>query len=268
MNDAASPDAATDATAYERLAGRWSRLVADEFLRWIRGGVPQAGAWLDVGCGTGALSAGILARTAPVRVTGVDPSEERVAYARAHVVDPRADFRVGEARSLPVESGAFDAVVSGLVLNFIADPAEALDEMRRVMQPGGRIAAYVWDYAGEMQMLRHFWDAATALDPAARALDEGARSPLCQPDALHALFKTAGLTGVDTRAIDVPTVFQSFDDYWSPFLSGNGAAPTYCASLTVGAQSALRERIRASLVADSDGKIRLIARAWAAKGRT
>jgi hypothetical protein len=156
--------------------------------------------------------------------------------------------------------------VSGLVLNFIPEPPKALAEMRRVARPGATIAAYVWDYAGEMQLMRRFWDAAGALDPAAQTLDEGRRFPLCAPEPLRALFAAAGLREVATRAIDVPTVFENFDDYWSPFLAGQGPAPGYCVKLTEDARAALREQLRASLPADADGKIRLIARAWAVRG--
>jgi hypothetical protein len=124
----------------------------------------------------------------------------------------------------------------------------------------------VWDYAGEMQLMRKFWDAAITLDPAARDLDEGVRFPSCKPDALAALFAQAGLRDIATQAVDVPTVFENFDDYWSPFLGGQGPAPGYCMKLTDSNRAALRERLRASLPADGDGKIRMIARAWAVKG--
>jgi SAM-dependent methyltransferase len=264
MTDTGGNDVWAEGAAYERYVGRWSRLVADEFLAWLA--VPPGRTWLDVGCGTGVLSRRILERNAPARLVGVDPSEGFVAHARAHIADSRADFRVGDARSLPVADGAFDAVVSGLVLNFVPDQGKAAAELRRATRPGGIVAVYVWDYAGEMQLIRRFWDAAVALNPAARHLDEGPRFPLCRPDALCALFAAAGLRDLDTRAIDVPTVFADFDDYWSPFLGGTGPAPSYCMSLPEPARTALRDRIRTSLPPDRDGKIRLLARAWAVRG--
>jgi SAM-dependent methyltransferase len=158
-------------------------------------------------------------------------------------------------------------VVSGLVLNFIPDPQRALAEMRRTVRHGGTIAAYLWDYAGQMQMMRYFWDAAAALDPAAAALDEGRRFPLAKPGPLAHAFVQAGLTHVDTRAIDIPTVFRDFDDYWTPFLSGQAPAPGYCASLGEEQRAALRERLRAALPVREDGRIHLVARAWAVRGR-
>ena len=261
------PEAWDRAEAYEPYVGRWSRLVARDFLGWLA--VPAGGRWLDVGCGTGALSGTILDVAQPAAVLGVDPSERYVAYARERIADLRASFEVGDARALPVADGAFDAVVSGLVLNFVpaADQAGAVAEMRRAVRRGGIVAAYVWDYAEGMQLMRRFWDAAIALDPAARDLDEGRRFSLCQPDPLAALFRGAGLGDVAVRAVDVPTVFRDVDDYWAPFLGGQGTAPGYAMSLSEDRRTALREHIRSRLPVAPDGSIRLTARAWAVRGR-
>jgi SAM-dependent methyltransferase len=202
-------------------------------------------------------------------VLGVDASEAYLAHAREQTADARAQFAVGDARALPDhQHGAFDAVVSGLVLNFVADPLEALAEMQRVARPGATVAAYVWDYAQGMQMLCAFWDAAVSLDPAAHDLHEGRRFPLCQPGALVEAFERAGLRQVQGRPIDVPTRFSSFDDYWTPFLGGQGPAPSYVADLDAERRAALRERLRGSLPAQPDGSVVLRARAWAARGVT
>jgi SAM-dependent methyltransferase len=261
---AARRDVWASGTAYEPYVGRWSRLVAREFLGWLK--VPGGARWLDVGCGTGALSASILAHAAPRELVGIDPSAGYVAYAREQVPGPRASFAIGDARALPFAAGAFDAVVSGLVLNFVADPAQAVVGMARVAVPGGVVAAYVWDYAGRMELMRHFWDAAVALDPAARDLDEGRRFPICQPGPLAELFRAGGLREVEVRAIDIPTVFRDFDDYWSPFLGGQAPAPGYAMSLNEERRAVLRERIRAGLAFQADGSIHMIARAWAVRG--
>jgi hypothetical protein len=115
-------------------------------------------------------------------------------------------------------------------------------------------------------MMRHFWDAAGELDPSARELDEGRRFPLCKPEPLADLFRRAGLGGVEARAIDVPTVFRDFEDYWSPFLGGQAPAPGYAMSLGEGRRAALRERIRSRLPTNSRGEHHLVARAWAVRG--
>lgn len=251
--------------AYESYVGRWSRLVAPEFLGWL--GVPPLGRWLDVGSGTGALTAAILARCDPHSVVGIDPSEAFVAHARAKVADPRARFAVGSASSTGLADGEVDVVVSGLVLNFVPDVNEALAEARRVVDRGGLVAGYVWDYAEGMQLMRRFWEAAVAVDPAARVLDEGVRFPLAAPEPLAAAFTAAGLEAVDVRAIEVPTVFADFDDFWTPFLGGTGSAPSYVASMTESARASLRDRLRAEVPGEPDGSIRLRARAWAVRGR-
>lgn len=266
MSDSQAPQKESwiNGAAYELYVGRWSRLVAREFLNWLN--VPAESHWLDVGCGTGILSQTILDFAAPSSVKGVDRSEGFVAFAREQVQDERAHFEVGDAHSLPVEAGMVHAVVSGLMLNFVSQPNRAVAEMARTAKPGSVVAAYVWDYAGKMQLMRHFWNAAAALYPTAHDLDEGRRFSICQPDPLRQLFEGAGLSHVEVRPIDIATDFQDFDDYWIPFLGGQGSAPGYVQSLSDEQQSALRERIRAGLPFAMDGSIPLIARAWAARG--
>ena len=254
-----------DGERYEPYVGRWSRLVAAEFLDWLE--VPSGRRWLDVGCGTGALSETVLTRAEPAEVQGIDPSEGLVGFAQQHLVDPRFHAQVGDARKLLFEDGSFDAIVSGLVLNFIADQGGVAKELARVVAPGGVVGAYVWDYAGGMQMMRYFWDAAKDLDPSARDMDEGERfAEIASMKGLGSLFDIAGLTDVRSRAIDVPTIFRDFDDYWTPFLSGQAPAPAYCMSLDDKARAELRQLLRVRLPVKPDGTIRLTARAWAVQG--
>jgi SAM-dependent methyltransferase len=250
--------------AYEPFVGRWSRRVACEFIAWLA--VAGNSRWLDVGCGTGALTQTILATAAPHAVLGVDPSDGFVAHARRHTQDSRAKFQVGDAQDLPVANSGFDVAVAGLVLNFVPDPAKAAAEMRRAVRVGGTVAAYVWDYADGMQLLRRFWDAAIALDPVARELDEGRRFPLCRREALRSLLNDVGLEQTEVRAIDVATVFKNFDDYWSPFLGGQGPAPGYCVSLSDDRRARLRNHLQATLPVASDGTIHLKGRAFAVRG--
>src|SRR6185295_7771328 len=184
------------AAAYEPYIGRWSRVVAREFLAWLD--IPTGLRWLDVGCGTGALSQTILLTSPPWSVQGIDQSQNYVAYASEHVRDNRAEFASADACALPYPAESYDVVVSGLALNFIPEPEVAVSEMARVARNGGTIALYVWDYAGEMQLIRHLWDAAVVLDPQAAALDEGRRFPICQPIALSQLLHQVGLINVET----------------------------------------------------------------------
>jgi SAM-dependent methyltransferase len=249
---------------YEPFIGRWSRLVAREFLAWLQ--VPAGVRWLDVGCGTGALTDAIVRAADPAKVLGVDPSPAFVEYARQHAVDRAVAFVTGDARELPAGDRSFDAAVSGLVLNFIPDRQRAVREMQRVVAGSGIVAAYVWDYPGEMWILRHFWDAAAGLDQAAHELHEGNRFPFCRPAELEALFAGAGLTAVESRAIVVPTEFRTFDDYWTPFLGGQGPAPSYLRSLDEARRTALREAVRARLPIGPNGSVRMTARAWACRG--
>jgi SAM-dependent methyltransferase len=249
---------------YDPYVGRWSRLVAREFVRSLS--LAENGQWLDVGCGTGALSQTILERANPQRLKGIDRSESFVDFARSLVNDPRADFDVGNAQALPEESDTFDAAVSGLVLNFVPQPARMLSEMIRVVCKGGVVALYVWDYAGKMQMLRHFWNAVIALDPSARDLDEGRRFPICNPGPLKKLFEDVGLLQVEIYPIDISTDFKDFDDYWKPFLGGQGPAPGYAMSLNEEQRARLRQRIYNSMPFALDGSIPLTARAWAVRG--
>lgn len=245
---------------YEQYVGRWSRRVAPAFLAWLR--IPAGRRWLDVGCGTGALCAAIVDQAWPSSVAGIEPSPGFLATARANLAG-RAVLQPGSATAIPLGDAAVDVVVSGLVLNFVPDLRAALTEMARVTAGGGTIAAYVWDYAGKMELMRTFWDAAVELDAAAAALDEGVRFPLCRPEALMAQFVAAGLERPEVTAIDVPTPFASFDDCWQPFLGGQGPAPAYAMSLDDAGRSRLREGVRARLPASADGSISLKARAWA-----
>jgi SAM-dependent methyltransferase len=251
---------------YEAYVGRWSRLVARDFLAWLN--LPPGGGWLDVGCGTGALSQTILRDASPTDVIGVDLSGGFVGHARDQVQDERVTFEVADAQALPFESGRFDAVVGGLMLNFIPSPERGLAEMARVARPGGTVAVYVWDYAEGMALMRNFWDAAGALDPAAVELDEGRRFPLCRPEPLERLFLAASLEEVAVRPIDVPTVFHNFDDYWLPFLGAQGPAPSYVMSLEEPERHALRDDVLRRLPVLQDRSIHLTARAWAVRGAT
>jgi SAM-dependent methyltransferase len=230
MAETSRHDAWQAGDSYDLYMGRWSRRIAPRFLDWLA--APDGLDWLEIGCGTGALSAAILARCAPRNLLAVDPSEGFVAKARANVPDARAEFRTGDAQALALPAASRHAIVSALVLNFVPDRAKALAEMKRVARPGAAVAFYVWDYpGGGMEMMRAFWTAATALDPRARDLTEDRRFPFCTADGLVGLAADAGLTSIECIAIEATTVFRDFEDFWRPFTLGAGPAPGYCASL-------------------------------------
>lgn len=250
---------------YERYMGRWSRPVADKFIKWL---YPESHRrWLDVGCGSGSLTDTILRECNPSEMIAVDLS---VAYVnemqRRH--GQRVVCRVGDGATLPVANNSIDFAVSGLVLNFIHDPLHALLEMKRVLGQGGMVAAYVWDYAGTMDMVNRFWDAANYLKPESSMQHEAKRFSEWTDKKLADYFSVAGLADVEVAGIVVETVFNNFDDYWTPFLGGQGPAPTFVANLTEDERQALRELLAEQVQSSSDGLVRMTARAWAAKGRS
>ena len=255
-----------DGEAYEHYVGRWSRRVGNVFLEWLSLGAGLR--WVDVGCGTGALTEAILEQTDPSGVTGVEPSAGFLSMARGRIHDSRAAFKSGDATSLPLKDADADVLVAGLVLNFVSDQQRALQEMCRILRPRGTVALYVWDYAGEMQLMRYFWNAVSELFPEGADHDEGKQFPICKPGPLADLFRAANLQAVEVRALDVPAVFVDFNDYWSPFLRGQGPAGTYCVSLAEDDREHLREHLENALPVRDDGSIHLIARAWAVRGAT
>lgn len=246
------------AEAYDRFVGRYSGALATAFLE--RAGVAPGVRVLDVGCGPGGLAARAAEIVGAERVTAVDPSEPFVEACRARV--PGADVRVASAESLPFRDDSFDAVLSQLVVNFLADAPAGVAEMRRVTRAGGVVGACVWDYAGGMRLLRTFWDAAVELDPAgARPLHEGHAMRYSNPDELGALWSAAGLEGVEVSPVDVEASYDDFDDLWQPLTTGVGPAGSYATSLDAERQEALRSRVRASL-GNPNGSFTLTARAW------
>lgn len=264
IRDDSPKDLWESASAFERFMGRWSRELARAFVFWL--GIPGARHWLEVGCGTGALTSRILENGRPASVVATDSSEQYIMHARAAFRDHRVQFLTANADNLPTTPAGYDVVVSSLVLNFLPDPTAALREMRSRAAEDGIVATCLWDYAGEMQFLRRFWDAAVELDPTARQYDEGERFPICSPSALEAAFRQAGFSRVQVEALEIETHFQNFDDYWIPFVGGPGPAPGYLSSLPAPRQQDLERRVTAMLPHNEDGSIDLTAKAWAARG--
>lgn len=258
------PDRWAAGSNYEDFMGRWSRRLAPRFVSWLQ--VPRGVHWLDVGCGTGSLAHEICSHAHPASVVGCDPAAPLLEFAREQALDSRVSFVTAGIERLPRRPGGYGSVTSLLALNFFPDFEAALQEMRSVAAPQATVSACVWDYSDGMQFLRHFWDAAGAVDSRARQLDEGNRFPLCHRDALTALFRGTGLGKVCCQAIEIPTVFASFDDYWRPFLGGTGPAPSYVASLDADRRALLARTLEAALRREPGGEIALTARAWAIRG--
>lgn len=254
----------TTSEAYDAYMGRWSRLVAREFLDWLK--VEPGGHWLEIGCGTGALTSSICGLCQPASVVACDQSAPFVEHAGDKLQDSRVSYAAAAADALPRRSDGFDVIVSGLVLNFIPEPGAALTAMCERVRPGGIVGAYLWDYSGGVEFLRYFWEEAVATDAGAAALDESRRFEAWQPSYVTSLFEGAGLAEVESTTLTVPTPFATFDDYWAPFLGGTGPAPSYVASLATPQRDLLVERLRARLPAATGGSIRLEARALAVRG--
>jgi SAM-dependent methyltransferase len=251
-----------DAAAYERFMGRWSAQLAPVFLDELR--MPDPQRVLDVGSGTGNLSRAVAERWPRCEVVGVDPSVGFVEAARSRAVGSggRVTFEVGSADALPLEDASVEAALALLVLNFVPDADRAVAEMRRVTRPSGVLAAAVWDYGERMEMLRLLWDAAARLDPTVVGQDE-ATTPLGRPGGLLDLWQRAGLDDVDGGRVRVSTRFDDFDDYWEPFLKGQGPAGVYVSGLPDAARAALRAELASAV---GPGPFELNATAWWVRG--
>ena len=255
-----------DGAAYERFMGRWSLRTGQQFLEWL--GLPSGLRWLDVGCGTGPFSEVILANGKPAEVVAIDPSEKHVAYAREQVIDDRIRFDVGDATALDFPNNVFDVATAALVLNFIPEREKAVHEMARVVRSDGTAAAYVWDFAGRRNVTQHLWDAIAATDPDAGQVRQNTlQASSSNPDTLAEIFRQAGLSNVETHALDIEAEFENFDDYWVSNTSFTSPAGLYCRALSDRQRDRLQAKLKDILPTDRAGGIRFAARAWAVRGR-
>jgi SAM-dependent methyltransferase len=257
---------AADGDGYELNMGRWSRRLARPFLDYV--GTSAAGHVLDVGCGTGHLAAAVAERSASAIVHGIDLAPVYIDYARSRNPNPRLEFRVGDACALTYPDGAFDLVLSLLVLHFVPRPHDAIAEMRRVAKPGAVAAAAVWDARGGFVANRMFFDTAAALDP--RAAERRARNytrPLTRPGELAAAWRRAGFVEVSETVLQIRMEYASFADYWAPYLGKDGPGAEYVGTLGADERGRLEGAVRAAyLDGEPDGPRSYAALAWAVKG--
>src|SRR5580765_6613192 len=252
------------ADAYEVEMGRWSRQLAPLFVEFA--GVRDGERVLDVGCGTGSLSATLVRVTGASKIVGIDPSKGFIEYARTLVTDPRVTFELGDAQELPYADGSFDRCMALLIVHFVPDAPKAANEMRRVTRKGGVVATTMWDGSRAHELTRCFWNAAVAIDPTAKRPAER-RGSYGSAEALSDLLKGAGLTDIEVTDLTMPCQFSSFDDYWLPVTEGQGPSGAYLARLSEDDRAALRERLRQDLLGNrADGPFSLQAKAWAVKG--
>jgi ubiquinone/menaquinone biosynthesis C-methylase UbiE len=250
------------AEAYDRHVGRYGRELARALIG--AAGLRPGDRALDVGCGPGALTTELVALLGAEQVAAVDPSGPFVEACRRRL--PGVGVRVASAEALPFAAAAFDHALSQLVVNFMTDPAVGVREMQRVTRPGGTVAAAVWDYAGEMTLLRRFWDAAVVLDASAADRDEGRSMPFCTPEELGDLWSTTGLAEVRVSPVVVAAGYEDFEDLWQPLELGVAPSGAYATSLSSERRMALKAELRRRLGVDSE-PFRLTARAWIATGQ-
>lgn len=252
----------TDGAAYERLMGRWSRVVGEVFLDWVN--APKNLTWLDVGCGNGAFTEELIARCSPAAVTAIDPSEDQLAYARTRPGAKMTDFRLGDAQNLPFADDSFDVAVMALVIAFLPDPGRAVAEMARVVRPGGAVTAYMWDVPGGGVPVHPIYLALQSMGLTSGGPPNPAAS---ERDAMQRFWEDAGLEAVETEVIRIPTVYSNFDDFWTSNVVPIGPQGKTIASMSASAREELRSRLRNHLPVSSDGRIVYHSFANSIKGR-
>jgi len=252
----------SDGKAYERLMGRWSQPVGKQFLDWLA--LPKGLQWLDVGCGNGAFTETLIAHSAPAEVTGIDPSEGQLAYARTRPGAKLARFQMAGAQDLPFAAKSFDAAIMALVISFVPDPAKAVSELVRVVRPGGMVATYMWDIPGGGLPVQPINVALRAMGLSA-PLPPGAE--VTRQENLRALWEKAGLKSVETRAIRIRVEYAGFDDFWdsnSPPIGPSGKAVH---ELSPEKREQFKAELRKHLPQGADGRISYESFANAVKGR-
>jgi SAM-dependent methyltransferase len=252
----------SDGEAYERLMGRWSRLVAKDFLNWLD--PPHDLWWLDVGCGNGAFTEELIFRCAPARVVGVDPSDDQLAYARTRPGTRMAEFQAGDAQKLPFDDNTFDVAAMALAISFLDDPGAAVAEMARVVRPGGVVATYMWDVSGGGVPVHPIY---VALESMGFMSGRPPNPKASERDAMQRFWKAARLETIETRVIHIPTVYSDFEDFWISNIVPIGPQGKLIATMPTSVREELRLRLRDHLPISSNGGITIDAFANSIKGR-
>lgn len=256
---AATFRASTD--LYGRFVGRYAPSLSAALIKAV--GIEAGSRLLDVGCGPGGLAMALADVVGAENVVAVDPSEPFAETCRTRL--PGADVRVAAAEELPFPDDSFDGAFAQLVVNFMSDAERGVGEMKRVVRPGGAVAACTWDYADGMTMLRAFWDAAHEVAPDEAPQADEATMRYCTLPELTDLWRTVGLDEVHGGELRVSADYEDFDDLWAPLPSGLGPAGAFCAALEPELQEALRVAC-ARRLGDPSGPFSLDARAWYAVG--
>jgi ubiquinone/menaquinone biosynthesis C-methylase UbiE len=252
------------ADAYEVMMGRWSRQLAPLFVEFV--GVRYGDKVLDVGCGTGSLSATLARVTGATKIVGIDRSNGFIEYARMQIADPRVTFNLGDALNLPYPNDSFDRCMALLVIDHLPDASQGVAEMRRVTKPAGVVPTTMWDRSRDNELYGCFWDAAEAIDPTAKRSSDR-RASYGSAAALSNLWEGAGLTDIEITDLIMPCQFSSFDELWQRYLTGEGPAGAYMAGLSADRRKALKSAMRQNVMRDSpNGPCTLQAKAWAVRG--
>lgn len=257
-----TPSQFSDGRAYEQVMGRWSQVAGSTFLDWLN--LSQGLTWLDVGCGNGAFTETLIAKNAPSEVTGIDPSEGQIAYARTRFGTKVATFQTANAQHLPFSDNSFDVAVMPLVIIFVPDPLKAVDEMTRVVRSGGTVAAYMWDVSGGGLP-------AEPIRAAMRFMGEDEvnlpNHQASREDRMRAVWEQVGLIEIETRVIRIRVDYASFDDFWEINSMPVGPTGTAIAKLSSVKKEELKALLRQRLPTTPDGHISYEPFANAVKGR-
>ena len=251
---------------YERLMGRWSRILAGQFIDFV--GVRDNDRVLDVGCGTGSLTFALPKAANVKEVAAIDYSPVFVAEAQQRNTDPRITIAEGDACAIPFPDGRFDRALSLLVLHFVPKADQAVAEMRRVVRPGGVVAAAVWDHLGGLPAMRMMWDTVAVLDEeAGRLRSQYCFQPMMRPGEMRQSFVAQGLVNVEQTSLLIRMEYDSFEDYWEPIAAGEGPLGKYVAGLDPARRAKVDEAVRAAYEAGQpDGPRSFAAVAWACRG--